>query len=247
MSSAQSDTNLDIKGLQRSCATCSLRQLCLPADISSADVERLDRIVADRRPLSRGQMLFQTDMPFKALFVVRSGAMKTVVENEDGDEQIVGFHLPGELFGLDAIDEGRHRCSAEALERTSLCEIPFDQLEDIAGKLPSLRHALFRIISREMAAEQRHLVLMSRRSARERLAIFLRSLSRRYERRGYSASGFNLSMSRYDLANYLGLAVETVSRLFTSMQEDGVLNVERKDVEILDPARLCEMAGESAS
>jgi CRP/FNR family transcriptional regulator len=236
--------SLDLRLLQRSCATCGLSQLCLPASIGGEDLTRLDRVVQAKRPLEREQTLYGAGQPFHSLYVVRSGAFKTYSVDNEGETQVLGFHLPGEIMGLDAIASGRHECSAEALDRASVCEVPFDKLEEIARELPGLQQQLLRVISREIQHDQRHLVMIGRKLALERLAIFLHSLSQRLERVRRDPHVIVLPMSRRDLANYLGLAIETVSRLFSRLGELGVISVERKTVRILDPAKLRELAGE---
>ncbi len=189
--------------------------------------------VRDKRLLERGDHLYRQGEIFHSLYVVRSGSLKTVVESHEGDAQILGFHLPGELIGVDALADDHHLCGAEALERTSICELPYIQLQKVMAEVPLLQHQLMRAISRDVAAEQRHLVMMGRPQAQERLAIFLRNLSERYGRLSRDAKTLTLTMSRYDIANYLGLAVETISRLFTRMEAAGVLAVNRKTVSIL--------------
>jgi CRP/FNR family transcriptional regulator len=235
---------VDFRLLQSSCANCGLHQLCLPASIGGDDLHRLDEVLQVKRSLTREQTLYAAGQPFHALYVVRSGAFKTSAVDSQGEVQVLGFHLPGEIMGLDAIAGGRHECSAEALMKSSACEVPYPQLEEIAHDLPGLQHQLMRVISREVQQDQRHLVMIGRKVALERLAIFLNSLSQRLERVRRDPHAFVLPMSRRDLANYLGLVVETVSRLFSRLSEMGVIAVERKTIRILDPAKLRELAGE---
>ncbi|MDZ4811306.1 MAG: fumarate/nitrate reduction transcriptional regulator Fnr [Pseudomonadota bacterium] len=237
---------LDIGRLRASCSACGLSQLCLPAGIDGDDLLRLDAAVQQRRPLQRGQKLFEDGSTFHALFVVRSGTFKTYSTSADGEVQILGFHLPGEIIGFDALADDHHRCTAEALELASVCDVPFDGLQDVAHQVPGLHRQLLRIASREVVKDHEHLVMMGRKQAQERLAIFLRSLSDRQRRLRLVHDDFLLSMSRQDLANYLGLAIETVSRIFTRFEEMGVLSVERKRIRILDFARLDEIAGEAS-
>jgi CRP/FNR family transcriptional regulator, anaerobic regulatory protein len=225
------------------CQDCSLFQLCLPVGIDQSDLAEVDRIIKRRRPTQRGDQLFATGDKFRSIYAVRSGSLKTSVLTEDGSEQVTGFFLPGEIVGLDAIATGVHTCVARALETTSVCEIPYDELETIGARIPSLPRQLLRIMSREMHHDQLLLLLLGKRSADERLAAFLFSLSQRFGLRGYSPSEFNLSMSRNDIGNYLGLAVETVSRLFSRLQEDGILEVHSRHVQLRDISRLQALAG----
>ncbi|MFC5437089.1 cyclic nucleotide-binding domain-containing protein [Rhodanobacter umsongensis] len=233
---------LDLNQLRRSCGSCALHELCLPAGIGVADLQRLDATVKDKRMLDRGAMLYREGDKFDALYVVRSGSLKTFVQNEAGDVQILAFHLPGEIIGFDALASDRHVSQAEALERSSVCELPYAKLQQVASEVPALHRQLMRVISREVVEEHRHLVMMGRQQAQEQLATFLRSLADRYQRLQRDSTALNLPMSRYDIANYLGLVVETVSRLFSRMEEMGVLEVNRKSVRVLRPdllAGLC--------
>ena len=236
---------LDLKQLQKSCATCGLNQLCLPASIGGDDLPRLDEVVQVKKTLAREQSLYSAGQKFRALYVVRSGAFKTFTVDGEGESQVLGFHLPGEIMGLDAIAAGSHQCSAEALEHSSACEVPYEKIETVARELPGLQQQLMRVISREVQQDQRHLVMIGRRVALERLAIFLHSISQRLARVRRDPHEFVLPMSRRDLANYLGLVIETVSRLFSRLAEMGVIAVDRKTIRILDPAKLREIAGET--
>ena len=242
MSRAPREGVVDFRS-RRSCADCSLRSLCLPAGLTQAELQRLDQVVQARVPLDRGEAIFRAGNPFEHLYVVRTGSVRTIHPGSEGDDQVIGFHLPAELVGLDAISEGVHQCDAVALERTSVCALPFARLERIAAEIPALQRQLHRMISRQMNQDHLHLVAVGRRTARERLALFLHSLSERLASGGYSATDFRLSMSREDIANYLGLALETVSRLLTKLAEDGVIRVERRRVLVVDPEKLARIAG----
>lgn len=220
------------------CRNCSLASLCLPMGLTPEDVDLLDAIVKRDRPLHRGDHLFRQGDPFRFIYVVKTGTVKSFDPGEDGSEQVLGFHLPGELIGLDAIETGYHHCSAKILETTAVCEIPFTRLEELSSTIPSLQHQMFRLMSREINQDEDMLTLLGKRNAEERLASFLLSLSGRFQRRGFSPSDFYLSMSRHEIGNYLGLAVETISRLFTRFQDEGLLKVERKHVQLLDIKRL---------
>lgn len=242
MPKAKASNIIDLAASRVACKDCGLFQLCLPVGIDSADLDLLDSIIKRRRPLKRGEHLFQLGEPFQAIYAVRSGSIKAYIPTEDGHEQVIGFHLPGELVGLDAISSQIHPCAAKALETTSVCEIPFERLEELSERIRSLRHQLLRIMSREILHEQSLLMLLGKKNAEERLASLLVSLSGRYQQRGFSPTEFNLSMSRNDIGNYLGLVVETVSRLFTRFQDEGLLTVERKHIRILDLPRLNALA-----
>ncbi len=223
-----------LKGIRQACMDCNLLELCLPVSLESDDVERLDDIVQRRRPLARGERLYRAEDPFESIFTVRSGALKTMTVTECGEEQVTGFYLPGDIVGLDAINLGRHPCDAVALETTSVCEIPFSQLERLATKIPGLQRQLLRIMSKGIFEEQVMLQAVSKRTAEERLAIFLLNVAARFEQRGLSATRFQLPMSRSDMSNYLGLAPETMSRLFKRFQEQGLVATKGREVMLLD-------------
>jgi len=237
-----SETNVfDLNQLRRSCSSCALSELCLPAGIGRNDLDRLDITVRDKRTLDRGGVLYRDGDSFDALYVVRSGSLKTFVQDEAGDVQVLGFHLPGEIIGFDALALNRHVSQAEALERSSICELPYARLQQVISEVPALHRQLMRVISREVIEEHRHLVMMGRQQAQEQLAIFLKSLADRYQRLQRDGVALSLPMSRYDIANYLGLVVETVSRLFSRLEEMGVLEVNRKSVRILRPDLLADL------
>jgi len=224
---------VNLADIKVACANCSLYELCLPLGVKDDDLDELENIIA-RRKLTKGHYLFRQDQAFTSIYALRTGSLKTFSLNSDGSEQITGFHLPGELVGLDAISSTKHPSNARALETVSYCELPFDQLETLSSKMPSLQRQLLRIMSNEIREDTGLAILLGNSSAEERLASLLLSLSQRFQHRGYSSEQFNLSMSRTDIGNYLGLAVETISRLFTRMQDNGILNVNGKLIDILD-------------
>ena len=234
---------IKLSTLKTACKSCKLHDLCLPLGLDLGDIDRLDSIIKRRKPLQKNEYLFHGGDQFHSLYAVRSGSIKTYSESEQGDEQITGLYLPGELLGLDAIHDNHHPCSAIALETTSLCEIPFDTLEDLSKAIPSLHHQLLRIMSKEIASDQTLLMLMAQKNAEERLAAFLVNLSSRLKQRNFSATEFYLSMSRKDIGNYLGLTIETISRTFSRFQSEGLLNTQRKYVQITELERLKEIAG----
>lgn len=213
--------------------------------LAPEDVERLDSIIKRSRPLHRGDHLFRGGERFRSLYVVKTGSVKTYAPSEEGGEQVLGFHLPGEIIGLDAIDKSCHACSAKVLETSAICEVPFQRFEELAASIPSLQHQMYRLLSKEIGQDADMLLLLGKKNAEERLAAFLISMSARLSKRGLSPTDFYLSMSRHEIGSYLGLAVETVSRLFTRFQEDGLLRVDRKHVEVLNLSAL-EMMGGSA-
>ncbi len=238
---------IDFSTVKVACRQCSLQQLCLPQGLEAADIERLDGLVRRPSPLQRGENLFRQGDRFRSLYAIRSGSFKTHHLSGDGGERVLGFHLPGELLGLAGLGSGRYRASASALDTASVCELPFDRLQGLAEHLPSLNRQLYRILSGRISRDQEILLLLGDKRAQERLAAFLLNLSQRFEQRGLSARDFNLSMSRQDIANYLGLKLETVSRTFTHLQKKGLVSVDRRHIRILDSKRLNARAGSCAS
>ena len=236
---------IDLAELRRSCSQCSLSDLCLPAGISADALDRLDRLVKQRRPLQRGDSLYRDGSAMSGLYVARTGTFKTVVISEDGLEQVLGFHLPGELMGLDGLAEGTHRCNAVALEDALVCEVTSGALADVATQIPGLQSQLFRVMGRSSARDQDHLQLLGRKQPRQRMALFLRSLSDRMQQLGHPADRLNLPMSREELASYLGLVIETVSRTLSRMQDDGVIAVDGRRLTLLDRQRLAELVHEA--
>ncbi len=231
----------NVRKLRVSCQSCSLAGLCLPHGLDGEALALLDKTIVRKLPLSRGQRLFSAGDPFDGIYAVRSGSAKVIYDTEGGDEQIMGFHLPGEILGLDGMENGFHTCSGVALETTTVCEFPYKKVEELCGHLPGLHRQMAHLIGSEIGREHHQLLLLARKDAPVRLAAFLLSMSDRQKRRGFSATEFNLSMSRHDIGNYLGLAVETVSRLFTRFQDLKLIHVERRLVQILKMEELGDM------
>ncbi len=225
------------------CEDCGLNLICLPVAVDDDDLHRLETIIERGRPLQRGEHVFRSGTPFESIYAVRSGAFKTYRLTPDGDEQIMGFHLPGEIFGLGGLGHENHSNAAVALETSAVCEIPFDRVEALAREIPGLQRHMFQLLSKEISEDEQLLVLLSKRSAEERIAALMLSLSARLRRRHLSATRFRLPMSRGDIGNYLGLVVETVSRVLTRLQNQGVIEVEGKEIHILEPERLTAIAG----
>lgn len=242
-STSSGTTPIRLQEIRNACSNCSLADLCLPVALGRDDVDALDRIVQRNRPLNKGDHLYQAGMHFDAIYAVRSGSLKTTALAEDGEEQITAFHLPGELLGLDAISFGTHPSSAEALETTTVCQIPFHRLELLSERIPGLQRQLLRLMSKEIFNEQEMLQTLARRTAEQRLAILLISLSDRFRRRGLSPTRYRLPMSRHELSNYLGLAPETMSRLFKRFMEQGWIAASGKEITLRDVSRLRSLSG----
>jgi len=238
MRAPSSATVINIATLKAACSDCSLRDLCLPLGLNADDLRTLEGTVQSHRKLNKGDFLYRVGDSFRSLFAIRTGSTKTCEIAADGSVQITGFHLPGELLGIDAINSDIHPCDVIALETTEVCELPFGKLETLARELPGLQHQLFRLMSREVAEEEGQLLMLGRMKAEERLAAFLLSFSKRFQLLGYSPTDLRLPMSRQDLGDYLGLALETVSRLFSRFQEDKLITVQGRNVKLLNIVRL---------
>ncbi len=226
------------------CSTCSLHPLCLPLALNTSEMDKLDAIIRRGRPVKKGELLFHQGEPFESIFAVRTGTVKTFTLTREGEEQITGFHLASEMIGLDSYDSVTYPATAKALETSNICEIPVDRLDELSGQLPELRRQMMRLMGKELREEQQMMLLLSKKSAEERIASFLLNLAARFKRRGYSGTTFRLTMSRSDIANYLGMAVETVSRVFTRFQKQGILadTGNAKDIQITEVNILIDMA-----
>lgn len=235
-------SRLTTRNINVSCTDCSLNPICLPMAVRDQDLDELDSIIKRSRPLKKGEHLFRASDPFTSIYAVRSGTIKTYSVTEDGEEQVTGFYLPGEVLGIDGISTNFHSNSGKALETAAVCEIPFEKLEVLSAKMPTLQRHFFQLMSREIQADQQLIMLLSKKSAEERIASLLISISSRHAKRGLSPNRFRLPMSRNDIGNFLGLAVETVSRVFTRLQKQDVIYVDGKEVEILVMDALHQMS-----
>lgn len=224
------------------CRDCRLNTLCLPVSLDDRDTSAFDSIVRRHRPMTRGTHLFRGGEPFRSIYAVRSGAIKSTMLSADGEEYVTGLHLAGEVMGLNAIDEDCYPTSAVALDTTAVCEIPFRRLEALSREIPGLQRRLVKLISRELLIEQGMAQAIAKRSAEERVAIFLVNLAERTGRGKELATRFRLPISRHDLSNYLGLAPETLSRLFKRLEEQGFIATEGREISLLDAAGLCRLA-----
>ena len=220
--------------LQRGCHECSLSKLCIPIAVQTEEIDELEEIIRQGRIHPRGDYIFEQHSSFNSCFAVRSGAIKTFTLSEEGEEQVTGFYLPGEIIGLDSVSMENYSCSAVALERTSVCEIPLSRFEELSTRIHSLQHHFFMLMSKEIQESRQLSMLLSKNTAEERIASLLLSLSGRFQRRRLSSTKFKLPMPRSDIGNYLGLAVETVSRVLTRFQNQALIKVQGRDVEILD-------------
>jgi len=225
------------------CKMCALANLCLPKGISDDELEQLNSVIQQREPKKRGSHWFHSGEKFRSIYAVRSGCIKTYRISDSGEEQISGFYLPGDIIGLDAIESGYYSCSAKVLQTSSVCEIPFTKLEQLCEETPHLYRRFINILSREILNEQWLITILGRTTAESRVAALLCNISERFAQRGYSAFSFILGMPRSDIGNYLGLAVETVSRVFSRFHNDQLIDAKGKQIRIQDLDRLRQVAG----
>ncbi|MFK7858565.1 MAG: fumarate/nitrate reduction transcriptional regulator Fnr [Granulosicoccus sp.] len=233
LSTPSAISNISRHCAEATCANCNLRELCVPGAITSQELEQLDSIVAMRKKVKKGATLFHAGEDFKALYAVRSGFFKSRIAASNGRDQITGFQTPGELMGLDGVATERHGVDAVALEDSEVCIIPYTDLERIARDFPPLQQQLHRVMSREIVREHGVMLLLGSMKAEERVAAFLLNISERYKRLGYSAEEFILRMTRQEIGSYLGLKLETVSRTFSRLQEQGIIEVSGKSVKLV--------------
>ena len=210
--------------------------------LDEGEITRLDEVIGRRRRVLRDENLYRMDDPFNNLYAIRVGHFKTYQINPDGEQQITGFQMAGELLGMDAISADRHHCGALALEDSDVCEIPFARLEELFSHIPTLLHHFHRIMSQEITREQNVMLLLGNMRAEQRFAVFLVNLSSRYAARGYSSIRFQLRMSREDIGNYLGLTIESISRLLSRFKKQGLIEVDKREIHLLDPVTLKAMA-----
>ncbi|MCQ9120745.1 transcriptional regulator FNR [Rodentibacter pneumotropicus] len=225
------------------CQDCSISQLCIPFTLNEHELDQLDNIIERKKPIQKSQILFKAGDTLNSIYAIRSGTIKSYTVSETGEEQITSFHLPGDVVGFDAITNMKHPSFAQALETSMVCEIPFDILDELSGKMPKLRHQIVRLMSSEIKRDQEMILLLSKMNAEERLAAFIHNLSKRYSLRGFSAKEFRLTMTRGDIGNYLGLTVETISRLLGRFQKLGVLSVQGKYIIINNINELIKLSG----
>jgi CRP/FNR family transcriptional regulator, anaerobic regulatory protein len=223
------------------CSNCNLRELCMPIGFSREEMQKLDQIVATRRRVKQGEVLFSNGDPFNALYAIRTGFFKTCVSIEDGREQVTGFQMAGEMMGLDGIVHDQHSCDAIALEDAEVCVMPFANVEALSREFPVLQRHVHKMMSREIVRENSVMMLLGNLRAEERLAGFLLNLVQRLHARGFSQSEFTLRMTREEIGSYLGLKLETVSRTFSKFSEQGIIEVKQRYVKILQPEALKEI------
>ena len=226
--------NSNIATIITTCHTCQLSDLCLPYGLNVNEIESLEHIIRNKRPLQAKQLLYSKGDECKSLYVVKSGGFRSFLINAEGSEQTINFYLPGELMGLDALFSGSFCSSIDALVTSAVCELPLNRLNELCDIIPNLQHQMTRVLSKEISHNHDQLVLFGNNSAKIKLASFLLILSKRYELLGCSSTEFNLTMRRHDIANFLSLSDETVSRQFTALSKDKIISVNQRAIKILD-------------
>jgi CRP/FNR family transcriptional regulator len=235
---------ISIRDLRAHCASCSLRELCLPMGLGTDAMRELEALVVGRQRFKKGAAIFHPGDRFTALYAIRSGSCKTTVSDQSGREQVIGYHLMGDMVGFDGIESGQHKCQAVSIEDTEICAVPFARLEELASRLPPLQHNLHRFLSRELVRDENLLLAVGSMDAQERIAAFLLSLSQRYQLRGYSSKQFVLRLTRKDIGSYLGMKLETVSRLLSHLQSKKLIKINKNVIQLLDLQGLKAMIGE---
>jgi CRP/FNR family transcriptional regulator len=221
------------------CSTCAFGSVCLPAGVDKNALHELHMLVEHVGPFHAGDHIFRNGERFGVIYAVRAGMVKTCLIDDAGREQVLGFHLPGEIIGLNAIHPAKYPCDAIALDTVYVCRFSFPALTMLAAKIPDVQQQLFRLLSADIGKATQ---LAGDYSSDERLAAFLLGLAERYAARGYSPSAFRLTMARADIANYLRLAAETVSRVLRRFQDQRLIRVDGRDVELLDVPQLRRLA-----
>lgn len=207
---------------------------CLLAGLEADASPHIERMLTERIRFPKGGVLYRAGGWFHALYAIRSGSAKTVLLAKDGQDQVAGYHMAGDIIGIDGIGSDIHECQAIALEDMEACPLPFDQLENLARLSNQFRRNLQKLLSQENARARTLMLVLATMRAEKRLAIFLLDLSQRYRARGYSSCEFVLRMTREEIGSYLGLKLETVSRLFSRFQREGLIRVDGRAVKLLD-------------
>jgi CRP/FNR family transcriptional regulator, anaerobic regulatory protein len=235
--------------MQRSainCQDCGLSQLCLPFSLNETELNQLDDIIRRKKPCHKTDMLFEAGQSQQCLYAIRTGSFKSFTLTEQGEQQITGFHLPGDIIGFDGLSNKQHPSYTEALETAMVCEIPLANLDTLLDQLPKLRQQMVRLMSEQIQVEQHMMLLLNRKTAEQKLAAFLSQMAQRFGHRGLSDSEFRLTMTRRDIGNYLGLTVETISRLLTKLDKDQLIAVNGKLISIIDKPALSRLAALTA-
>jgi len=206
-------------------------------------MKRFQSLIQDKTQLKQGRYIFKKGDKLKNLYVVRTGSYKCCSPTLDGRETINGFYLPGKILGLNAIADDIHPDSAQTLETSSVCEIPYGDLMSLCYQLPNLQQQYIKMLGNELLESQDIKLITSKNTADTRLATYLIGVSNRRKKRGYNCTDFQLSMTRIDLANYLCVANETLSRSFSRFKNEGLIVTKCKQIKLINLNMLKQLAG----
>jgi CRP/FNR family transcriptional regulator len=217
---------------ERLCKNCHLNKHCFNKSVDNDAVDELNALIKHPKPNHKGDLIYRQNDTFSSIFIVHSGAIKTHHIDKQGEEYITGFFLPGEMFGADGLSKGQHSQSAEALDTTSVCQIPISNIDDNLSLHPQVQKNLLSALCDDIHDRQQPLLMLHRKQAEQRLATFLSDISNRHNQRGLSATEFSLPMSRRDIAAYLGMAEETISRVFSRFHHSKILSAQQRNIKI---------------
>lgn len=226
-----------------SCSKCAMQSICFANGLYETDMSLLDHLVERKPTVNKGDFLFSPGLNFQSFFAIRAGIVKVYSINADHSEVIHGFYLPGDIVGMDAVAFDKHQFFAVALDTTSVCAIPYNQLSSLATQIPNLNHQVFTLMSNEIVSGRLLTTLLKQKTAEQRLADFILSMSEKYKSRGYEYTQFRLNILHRDVANYLNLTPETVSRILAKFQKENLMTWKKKEVHIHDERALYSLAG----
>ncbi len=217
-----------------SCSHCNLKKVCFPHGLSADELSTFENSVDKTVKIQKKEKLFSRGDPLTSVYAIKAGSIKTYLSTSKGQSQVLGFHMPGDLLGFDGFADDRHTSNAVAMEDTILCELPMSNFENLCEILPGLRKVMMQQVGGEINRHHSLVLTLGQMQTEERLATFLLRLSCYYQVRGFSCTQFNLPMPRHDLANFLGMAPETLSRMFAKLEKQKVVSIKRREVNILD-------------
>ena len=232
-----------IKHATATCKECFLFNSCLPKSLNHSELKRFESLRQDKTQLKQGEYIFKQGEKLESLYVVRAGSYKSCSPTLDGGETIGGFYQPGKILGLNAIAGDIHPDSAKTLEKSSVCEIPYNALMSLCYQIPNLQKQYINMICNELLESQDIKIITSKNTVESRLASYLVGISLRRKKRGYNATDFRLCMTRIDLANYLCVANETLSRAFSRFKNEGIITTNCRQIKLIDLNTLMQLAG----
>ncbi|MDX1351443.1 MAG: fumarate/nitrate reduction transcriptional regulator Fnr [Thiomicrorhabdus sp.] len=230
-----------------SCLNCGLQKICFPTGLLKSDIDRLDNIVERKSPLKKNQHLYETGQKFNSIFAIRAGVIKLYSYSDSGEEIVHGFYLPGDVVGFDGLVEQYYQYNAVALDSTSVCTLPYNELNELSMKIPNLNQQIMMVMGKKMQDGRLHSELLIKRNADQRVAQFIWNMAERHKGRGYAHDEFRLSILHRDVALYLGLTPETVSRILAKFNSNKIVSWKRKEVIIHNESQLKTIAGIASS